>query len=56
MTVQAATLQRDIRKIRDNKTLAELEGYDAEARTRGYRDGEKAEIDRQRLKLKGYRK
>ena len=53
MTVQALTVQRDIRNIRDCKTRDELDSYEAEAKRRGIAPWELAEIDAQRKRIGG---
>ena len=51
--IQAATVQRDIRNIRACRTIAELDGYEAEAKRRGLALWELAEIDAQRKRIGG---
>ncbi|WP_164882399.1 hypothetical protein [Paenirhodobacter populi] len=41
-------IERDRVNIRASETKEVLDAYEAEARRRGFRDGEKAEIDRVR--------
>lgn len=51
MTVQAANVQRDVRNIRDCKTPAELDGYEAAAKARGIDQHETTAIAEMRRKL-----
>lgn len=53
--IQAAIVQRDVRNIRDNKTLAELDAYEAAAKARGIEPWEVTAIAEQRRKLMGWK-
>lgn len=49
--IQAAIVQRDVRNIRANKTLAELDAYEAAAKERGIDTWETTAIAEHRRKL-----